>query len=147
MDRLEIISDGISIKEQDIESIIHLVGETDTTWNNRDANAFAALFEERADFQFHTGFQIQGKGAIERFWGEKVFPGMSERLRHIGSLKRIRFISDNVAICDGGLRIIELSTEPEQQQVHLDTHGTIVAVKQSARWYISAVRLISFAAE
>jgi len=147
MDQLEVISNGAGIQEQDKESMIHLLGETDTTWNNRDAKAFAALFEVRADFQFHTGLRIQGKDAIEKFWGEEVFPGMSEGLRHIGTLKRIRFISDNVAICDGELKIIELSVEQEQQQVHLETQVTVVVVKQSAHWYISAIRLISFASK
>ena len=147
MDDIDVICNETSIHQHDKESIVRLIAEIDTTWNNRDAKAFAALFENKADFQFHSGERIQGKDAIEKFWGENVFPDMSERLHHIGTLKRIRFISDDVAICDGELQIIDLTDEQESQQVHLDTQATGVVIKHCSHWYISAIRLFSFTTE
>lgn len=53
--------------------------------------------------------------------------------------KRVRFVTDNVAIGDGTLRLVDLMEG--QERVHLETEGTVVAVRKDGRWYISAVRL------
>lgn len=59
--------------------------------------------------------------------------------------KRVRFVTDNVAIGDGTLRLVDVGEGRER--VHLETEGTLIAAKKNARWYISAVRLTALVPE
>ncbi len=145
MDDVEIISSGLIIQEEDKQSVLQLATEIDRRWNERDAKAFADLFDEEADFRFHTGSWIRGKAAIEDFWKSQVFPGLPEGMRHTHIPKRVRFITDNVAIGDGTLRIVNIIAGEEQ--VHLETEASLLVVKKNARWYVSAIRLTALAPE
>lgn len=139
MDQAEIVASSVNFQEEDKKSVLQLTVELDEAWNNRDAQAFAALFDEDADFRFHTGEWIQGKDAIESFWGEEVLNQVSEEMRHKVSPHRIRFITDEIALGDGTVRVLERLEEEER--VHLEAHGTMLATKKENRWYITAVRL------
>jgi uncharacterized protein (TIGR02246 family) len=145
MDDIEIVDSGLIIQEEDKQSILQLATELDRRWNQRDARGFADLFEPDGDFRFETGFWIRGKRSIEDFWGGEVFPGVTEGMRHIVIAKRIRFVTDNVAIGDGIIRIVDLMEG--QERVHLETEATVLVVKKDGRWYISAVRLAALAPE
>jgi hypothetical protein len=85
------------------------------------------------------------KGSIQDFWERMVFPGLAEGMRHVVTTKRVRFVTDNVAIGDGTLRLVDLTGG--QERVHLETEFTALAVKENAGWYISAVRLTALAHE
>jgi uncharacterized protein (TIGR02246 family) len=145
MDNIEIGATGLIIQEQDKRSVLQLATELDRRWNERDAGAFADLFETDGDFRFHTGTWIKGKASIEDFWRRQVFPGLPEGMRHVVVTKRVRFVTDNVAIGDGTLRLVDVGEG--QERVHLETEGTLLAVKKNARWYISAIRLTTLAPE
>ena len=146
MDDIEVVvASGLIIQEEDRQSVLQLATELDRRWNQRDARAFADLFETDGDFRFHTGTWIKGKGSIEDFWRGEVFPGLPEGMRHVVITKRVRFVTDNIAIGDGTLRLVDVGEG--QERVHLETEGTLIAVKKNARWYISAVRLTTLAPE
>lgn len=145
MDNIEIGATGLIIQEQDKRSVLQLATELDRRWNERDAGAFADLFETDGDFRFHTGVWIKGKASIEDFWRRQVFPGLPGGMRHVVVTKRVRFVTDNVAIGDGTLRLVDVGEG--QERVHLETEGTLLAVKKNARWYISAIRLTTLAPE
>lgn len=145
MDDIEVVTSGLIIPEEDRQSVLQLATELDRRWNERDAGAFADLFEMTGDFRFHTGLWIRGKGSIQDFWGGEVFPGLAEGIRHVITTKRVRFVTDSVAIGDGTLRLVDLVEG--QERVHLETEGTLVAVKKNGRWYISAVRLTALVPE
>jgi uncharacterized protein (TIGR02246 family) len=142
---IEFLLSGLLIKEEDKRSVLQLATELDRTWNRRDARAFADLFDTNGDFRFHTGAWIKGKASIEGFWSSQVFPGLSEGMRHTVTPKHIRFIGENVAIGDGTLRVTDAIEGHER--VHLETEGTLLAVKKNARWYISAIRLATLVPE
>jgi len=144
MSEVEIVSDGPGIPQEDKGAVLQLPAELDRTWNERDAQAFAALFDEDGDFRFHTGLWIQGREAIERFWGEEVFPTLPEGMRHIVTPRRVRFVTDDVAIGEGTLRLVE--HVEGQERVHLETEGTMLAVKREVHWHISAIRLAALVA-
>lgn len=59
--------------------------------------------------------------------------------------KRVRFITDNIAIGDGTLRLVDVGKG--QERVHLETEDTLIAAKKNARWYISAVRVTALVPE
>ena len=145
MDNIEVFANGLIIQEADRQSVLQLATELDKRWNQRDARAFADLFETDGDFRFHTGTWIKGRGCIEDFWRDMVFPGLPEGMRHVVTTKRVRFVTDNVAIGDGTLRLVDLTEG--QERVHLETEGTVLAVKKNARWFISAVRLTALVPE
>ena len=145
MDTIEVEINGLTIKEEDKQSVLQLATELDRRWNQRDARAFADLFETDGDFRFHTGTWIKGKASIEDFWRRQVFPGLPEGMRHVVVTKCVRFVTDNVAIGDGTLRLVDVVEERER--VHLETEGTLLAVKKNARWYISGIRLTALAPE
>jgi uncharacterized protein (TIGR02246 family) len=145
MDNIEIVAIGLIIPEQDKQSVLQLATELDRRWNERDAGAFADLFETDGDFRFHTGYWIKGKASIEDFWRQQVFPGLPEGRRHVVIAKRVRFVMDNVAIGDGTIRVVDLMEG--QERVHLETDVTVLVVKKDGRWYISAVRLTALAPE
>ena len=145
MNDIEVVTSGLIIQEEDRQAVLHLATELDKRWNERDARGFADLFENHGDFRFHTGSWIMGKESIQDFWGREVFPGLTEGIRHVVTTKRVRFITDNVAIGDGTLRLVDLMEG--QERVHLETEGTLVAVKKDGRWYISAVRLTALVPE
>lgn len=139
MFQAEMVTNGMSIPEEDRQSVLQLAADLDTTWDSRDARGFAALFDDNGDFRFQDGLWIQGKDAIERFWGKEVFPNLQEGMRHISITKRVRFVSDNVAIGDGTLRLVR--SMEGQEKVYLETEGTVLAVKKEGHWRISAIRL------
>ncbi len=145
MDNIEVVVSGLTISEEDKQCVLQLATETDRRWNQRDAKAFADMFEIDGDFRFHTGSWIKGKTSIEAFWSGEVFSGLSQSIRHVAIIKRVRFVTENVAIGDGTLRLVDIGEE--QERVHLETEFTVLAVKKNARWYMSAVRLIALAPE
>jgi len=145
MDNIEVVTSGLTIQEEDKRSVLQLATELDRRWNQRDAVAFADLFAIDGDFRFQTGAWIKGKASIEAFWKGEVFPGLPEGMCHVVITKRVRFVTDNVAIGDGTLRLVNLIEG--QERVHLETEGTLLAVKKNARWYISAIRLTALAPE
>jgi len=145
MDNIEVVTSGLTIQEEDKQSVLQLATELDRRWNERDARAFADLFEIDGDFRFHTGAWIKGRDSIEAFWRGEVFPRLPEGMRHMVITKRVRFITDNIAIGDGTLRLVDVGDG--QERVHLETEGTLIAAKKNARWYISAVRLTALVSE
>ncbi len=145
MDNIEVVTSGLTIEEEDKQSVLQLATELDRRWNERNARAFADLFAPDGDFRFHTGLWIVGKGSIEEFWRDQVFAGLAQGIQHAVTAKRVRFVTDNVAIGDGTIRIVELIEG--QERVHLETEVTAVAVKKDGHWYFSAVRLTALAPE
>ena len=106
MDHIEVENSGLTIPEEDKQSVFQLATILDRRWNERDAKSFADLFELHGDFRFHTGSWIVGKRAIEDFWRDQVFAGLAEGIRHVVTIKRVRFVTDSVAIGDGTLRVL-----------------------------------------
>jgi len=140
MESVEIIISDLSITEMDQQAVFQLTKELDKRWNQRDSTAFANLFEEDADFRFYTGAWVKGKDAIKTFWGGEVFPEMPANVKHLIVVKRVRFVSPDLAIGDGVLRFIDLGEG--QEKIQSEREGTLIAIKKNGRWCISAVRLV-----
>lgn len=98
------------------------------------------MFETDADFRFYSGPWVKGKEAIASFWNGEVFPGLSESARHVIGIERIRFVTADLMIGDGNLRIVD--QVDGQEQILADRKGTLIAVKKNEAWVIAAVRLV-----
>jgi uncharacterized protein (TIGR02246 family) len=144
LSEIEISSHGSGISQEDIEAVLRLPTELDRTWNERNSQAFAALFDEDGDFRFHTGQWIKGRKDIERFWGEEVFPTLPGGMRHIVTTRQVRFVTGKVAIGEGTLRLVD--HVEGQERVYLEAEGTMLAVKRDLHWRISAIRLATLVA-
>ena len=136
---IEMMVSGLTISEEDQQAVLQLAREMDRRWNQRDAKAFADLFVEDGDFRIYTSAWLKDKASIEAFWKNEVFPGLTESMRHEITTTRVRFLSKDVAIGDGILRLVDGSEM--QERVLVEREGTLILVKKDARWYISAARL------
>lgn len=143
--KIEVAVSGLTIPEEDQRAVLQLAREMDKRWNRRDAKAFADLFVEDGDFRIYTSAWLKSKASIEVFWKNEVFPGLTDRMRHVITTQRVRFVSKDVAIGDGILRLVDVSEM--QEQVLVEREGTLILVKKDARWYITAARLATVTTE
>jgi len=140
MVNFEIFLSDKTIPQEDQQAVLQLAAQLDQRWNQRDAKAFADLFEADADFRFFSGAWVKSKAAIETFWKNEVFPGLPSSIQHRSLIKRVRFVSPHLAIGDGTLRFVDDSSG--QEQIQSEREATLIAIKKEERWLISAVRLV-----
>lgn len=140
---IELVVSGLAVTEEDQRAVLQLARELDRRWNQRDASAFADLFVDDGDFRIYTTAWLKSKAAIEDFWEKEVFPGLTDSMRHVITTKRVRFVTNDVAIGDGILCLVDSSEM--QEQVLVEREGTLILVKRDARWYIAAARLATVA--
>lgn len=139
MAELEMIAHGLSVTEDDLQKVLRIPGKLEHFWNERDARGFADLFEPHGDFRFHDGTWIKGRKKIHDFWKEQVFQSLPAALRQDITTREVRFVTDNIAVGDGSLRIHKRG--PGKEQLYLELEGTLIAIKVEQEWLISAIRL------
>jgi uncharacterized protein (TIGR02246 family) len=125
---------------EDERELQELVGRIDEAWNRRDSKAFSDLFEEQADFRFHTGLTLRGRSEIERHYLEH-FPKIREGEKHATTIRQIRFIRPDVSILDSEVELFRLGENRGEKEIRLKLMNTIVASKEGGQWFISAVNL------
>ena len=119
-----------------------LVSDFDAAWNARDAEALAVLFQEDADFEFYNGLMLRGRRLIHRVYSRSIFPSLPSGLRHKTEVRRIRLLSETVALGDAKVALLDVNEDDEQKRVQRMISATIVLTKGDGRWAISAVRLM-----
>ena len=144
MKEIEIVTSGLAIPEADQESALQIAANLDRAWNQRDAAAFAGLFDQEGDFRFPDGLWIKGREAIEGFWSQQVFPNSPATMHHQITPTALRFVTENLVLGDGVLRIVEREAG---ETVRFAAHGTLLAVRRAGRWLITAVRLAPLPSE
>ena len=119
-----------------------LVSKFDAAWNNRDPEALAAFFTEKADFQFYYGLLVRGRERIKKYYTNKVFPYLPEGLRHVTRSYKVRVLTDEVVIGDGRVDLVVVNEEGEEIRVQRRLKVTTVVLKEDEGWRFSAVRLM-----
>lgn len=103
-------------------------------WNERSANAIAALFENEADFVNVVGIWWENKGDIRKAhdYGLRVIFGQSEI--KLGKVK-VKLLSDTVAVVHARMRL-EGQSAIKDKQPPSTRHNLFlfVARKQDERW-------------
>jgi len=122
-------------------ALYELVARIDAAWNRRDAKAFSDLFEEQADFRFHTGVTLHGKCEIENYYLGH-FPNIREGEKHGSTIRQIRFIKPDVAILDSEVELFKISEDRGEKEIRLKLMSTTVASKGKGHWFIAVVNLI-----
>jgi uncharacterized protein (TIGR02246 family) len=129
---------GSSSEEE--RALRELVARIDAAWNRRDAKAFSDLFEEQADFRFHTGLTLHGKSEIENYYLGH-FPKIREGEKHRSTIRQIRFIRPDVSILDSEVELFRLSENRGEKETRLKLMSTTVTSKEKGHWFIAVVNL------
>ena len=139
MVNLEVLGKSVDSDKKEVNEVLQVPLDLDSMWNKRDAQGFASLFNDTADFRLQNGVWVKGKKEVEGFWGKNVFPAMSLTAKHTTNPWRIRFVSDNIVVGDG--RLIINDTNEGEEKILLDGEGTMILKKTEHKWLIEGIRL------
>lgn len=111
----------------------------DAAWNDRAIEALVACFAEEAVIVNPYGEIAKGRVEIGRILAE-VLNGPAEGSRHTSTLYRVEFVTEDVAVVDGGA-VIDRVIEGGGTTASALTHRfTDVVVRKSSAWEIAHVR-------
>lgn len=102
-------------------------------WNERNAKAFAALYEENANQIGFDGSQVDGRVGIEasmrRIFADHITAA------YIAIVREVRFLNKDTAI----LRAVAGMVPPGQKDINpaVNSIQTLVTVKQTGSWKIA----------
>jgi uncharacterized protein (TIGR02246 family) len=119
------------------ERALHgMVYQLEAAWNAADGAAFAAHFNDDADFVHILGGYYTGRAAIEaghRMIFGTIYKGSTVRY----SVEKIRFLRPDVALIflRQHLQLFE-----DDQPRELEARPTIVAVNVDGKWHIAAMQ-------
>ncbi len=104
-------------------------------WNQGRGAAFAAAFAEDGDLVAFDGTHFPGRAAIVPFHQE-LFDKWLKGSRLVGHVKRVRFLSPDVALMHAvGGTILRGKSRPAPER---DSIQTLVAVRQGGEWRLAA---------
>ena len=124
---------GQATSEQEVRELYSKLLES---WNNRDARAFAALFNEDGESIGFDGSQLIGQAEIastlKEIFGHHLTPP------YIYKVKTVRFLQPNVAT----LRAIVGMVPPGKTEIEptLNSIQTIVATRHAGKWHIASLQ-------
>lgn len=128
----------------DIEDDIRRVwAELDRHWNERETEAFAALFHRDASFVFvDRQDTLEGHEAIlARFSGQ--FPTMAPALRHRTTVRDIRTVTADARMVDGTVEILRAAEAGTADPERLLTFAIFGVMMQGVDgWRIQALRVV-----
>jgi uncharacterized protein (TIGR02246 family) len=127
---------GSSLDEAEIRRI---ESRYDEAWNQADLHGLAELLADDALVVNPHGEAVQGRAAFRSVVAE-VLGGRFAGTRHESSIRRIQFITPDVALVDGHARITGLRGATSTL-VHAFTD---VFVQRGGRWEIAAIRAYAF---
>jgi uncharacterized protein (TIGR02246 family) len=103
------------------------------SWNKRDAQDYAALFEEHAHVVGFDGSQMNGRPEIETTL-QDIFED-HQTGKYIGKIREVRFVSPDVAVLRAVSGIIPHGANDLNPA--LNSIQTLVASKHDGQWWIS----------
>lgn len=111
----------------------------DAAWNRSDAKALAAPLAEDAVVVNPRGQVAVGRADFEAIMA-KMLAGPFAGSTHHSTVRRVRFISADVAIVDGEARV----TDIKGADTSVEHAFTDIFVRRGGRWLISDVRAYVF---
>ncbi len=121
--------------EADRSQILSLVNAMVAAWNRHDAQAFAAVFAEDADFTNVFGIEAKGRARVESTHAV-IFRTLFQDSVWTTAATKIRFLSQDIAVVDIRWHL-EGSCDPQGNRVG-SRHGlmSLVLRRESGRWQI-----------
>lgn len=95
----------------DSTSIRAIIADLDSAWEHADANRWASHYAQDADFVNILGMYMADTKAMHARHHE-IFTGVFNGSRHVGTLRRLRFIDASVAIADVDVEVTEFKALP-----------------------------------
>lgn len=123
---------GLANDEADVRALIQRLNEA---WGEGDADAYAALFTENADYVIFDGSLAKGRAEIAEVH-RPLFEGFMKGSRLVGQITAVRFLTPGVALVHGkGAVLRKNQSRPSRRALSVQT---TVVVKQGDRWLITA---------
>lgn len=127
----------------DSTSIRAIIADLDSAWAHADANRWASHYAQDADFVNILGMYMADTKAMHDRHHE-IFTGVFKGSRHVGTLRRLRFLDDSVAIADvdvevTGFKALPPGVVPTAPGV-LRTRMKHILVKSGEQWRIVATQ-------
>ena len=116
------------------ETALHaLYGQLLDAWNKRNAERFAALFEESGSSIGFDGSPLEGRGEIAATIGQ-IFAD-HQTAAYVAKVRAVRFLGPDVAV----LRAVAGLVPPGQSDINPDVNAmqTLVAARRNGRWQIA----------
>ena len=122
-------------KSTDEKALRDLFQQMQDGWNRGDGQAFAAPFTDDADFIVWNGRYLKGRQAIAT-GHQQIFETFYRGSRLEGSIKSIRFLSDDIALLHlHGRPQMPDQTLPEPEQYSIQT---LIGIRQDDGWRFTA---------
>lgn len=119
-----------STDEAEVRALLQQLNEA---WG--DADAFAALFTEDADYVTFDGSQVKGRAALAESH-RPLFEGLMRGSRLMGQATATRFLTPDVALVHSkGAVIQRRQKRASRRAVSVQTN---VVVRRNGRWQIAA---------
>jgi uncharacterized protein (TIGR02246 family) len=117
-----------------------LAKQFETTWNLHDAQAFAALFADTADYVGPDERTVVGRDEIQKTILHRNAKDATKEATASVTVLSVRLVRNDVAIADWSvivrnLRSLDGTLSPPETQ-----RATVVMTKESGAWTISSMR-------
>src|SRR5579883_1833571 len=123
---------GLENDEAGVRALMQRLYEA---WGEGDADAFAALFTEDADYVTFDGSLSKGRQAIADIH-RPLFEGFMKGSRLTGQTTAVRFLGPDVALVySEGAVLRKNQRRPSRRALSVQTN---VAVRQGDRWLLTA---------
>jgi uncharacterized protein (TIGR02246 family) len=133
MEDKRIKMDDMMPQNTDEAEIRLLLQRLNEAWGNADA--FAALFTEDADYVIFDGSQVKGREAIAESH-RPLFEGFMRGSHLEAQITALRFLTPEVALVHGkGAVVQRYQKKPSRRAISVQTN---VVVKQNGRWLVAA---------
>jgi len=111
----------------------------ENAFNSHDPSAVSSFYRNKADIIVRNGSLIQGKHAIQDWWGNYFSKPRSYRALFI--IDEIRTISDDVVRVNITATGATPGTEGESRPVR-QASGMWILVREAGKWHIAALRVL-----
>ena len=95
----------------DSTSIRTVVADLDSAWAHSDADRWASHYAQDADFVNILGMYMADTKAMHARHHE-IFTGVFKGSRHVGTIRRLRFLDATVAIADVDVEVTDFKALP-----------------------------------
>ncbi|WP_330233412.1 SgcJ/EcaC family oxidoreductase [Nocardia sp. NBC_00508] len=118
----------------DEDAIRQLLTQQAEAWNHGDAEAFAEVFTEDADYVTWVGSHFKGRAAIATSH-MSLFEKYLKGTRLDGEITQLRFLTPDVAVIHSKGAVLKGKQRRTRRNTKMQT---TVAVRQDGRWLLAA---------
>ena len=119
------------------ESVIQVLGEFVTAWNDRNMEAFGNLFSPSADFVVLTGKMLKGRDEIQSYHTGLITVGPYKDSRLAWTVTDVRFLRADVALAHVDTRITFAINGQKDERTSV---ALVVLTTEHGHWLIQSLQ-------